>query len=150
MRLLKCFGVVGILCLLPCAVLAQEGVTFSYFLIKASRSETGEIEIDDSLKELAPVLKGTGYSKFQAIGGNRVSGQPGKVISVALTKEYVMALTAQRSGGTCAVRVQIIKKAGREKKTILDTTIPLKRGRPVVVVGPAMEGGTLLLVFVGQ
>jgi len=45
--------------------------------------------------------------------------------------------------------VQITKKAGKGKKTILDTTIPLKTGKPVVVVGPAIEGGTLLLIFTG-
>ena len=149
MRLLAYLVGVAIFCFLPCAVLAQEAVTFSYFVIKASKSETGETEIDDSLKGLTSVLKGTGYTKFQALGGNSVSEQSGKVISVTLTKEYSLVLTAQRSGDNSAVRVQIIKKAGKGKKTILDTTIPLKTGKPVVVVGPAIEGGTLLLIFTG-
>lgn len=150
MRLLTYFAGVIIVCFVPCAVLAQEAVTFSYFLIKASKSETGKTEIDDSLKGLASVLKGTGYTKFQALDANTVSAQPGKSVSVPLTGNYSMVLTPQRNGGTCKVRVQIIETAGQTRKPFLDIVILLKKGKPVAVVGPAIEGGTLLLVFASQ
>jgi hypothetical protein len=129
---------------------AQEAVKFSYFLIKASKSETGETEIPDSLKSLAAVLKQTGYTKFEALGANTLSAQPGKAVSVALTKEYSMTLTPQRDGKTCSLRVQIVEESGGKKKVILDTTVPLKKGKPIIVTGPAIDGGKLVLVFAGQ
>jgi hypothetical protein len=150
MRVLTYFAVVVIFWFLPCAIVAQEAVTFSYYMVKASKSDSGEMEIDDSLKGLASVLKGTGYTKFQALGTRSVSTQVGQSTSVTLTGDYSMVLTPQQDGDTCKLSVQIIQKTGESKTTILDVTIPLKKGKPFVVVGPAIEGGTLVLVFVGQ
>jgi hypothetical protein len=99
-------------------------------------SELGGIE--QTLKELF------GYNQFQVIGQSRKTLRSGEEDWLASTKYFALHVDAQgESQAGYAVNLKLYK----EKELLLETDTKLSRQSPLVIKGPLVGNGQLLLVL---
>jgi hypothetical protein len=96
-------------------------------------------QIEQTLKELF------GYNQFQIIGQSRKTLKTGEEDWLASSKYFSLAVDAQgESESGYAVNLKLYK----EKDLLLETNTKLSRQSPLVVKGPLVGNGQLLLVLV--
>src|SRR5438128_11756745 len=99
------------------------------------------IRIEQTLKELF------GYNQFQVIGQSRKSLKTGEEDWLASSKYF--ALHVDSRGETEAGYVLNLKLY-KQKELLLETDTKLSKRSPLVIKGPQVGGGQLLLVLVVQ
>jgi hypothetical protein len=98
-------------------------------------------QIEQTLKELF------GYNQFQIIGQSRETLKTGEEDWLASSKYFSLAVDAQgESESGYAVNLKLYK----EKDLLLETNTKLSRQSPLVVKGPLVGNGQLLLVLVAD
>ena len=96
-------------------------------------------KIEQTLKELF------GYNQFQIIGESRKTLKTGEEDWLAASKYFSLAVDAQgESDSGYAVNLKLYK----EKDLMLETNTKLSKQSPLVVKGPLVGNGQLLLVLV--
>jgi hypothetical protein len=98
-------------------------------------------QFEQTLKELF------GYNQFQVIGQSRKSLKTGEEDWLASSKYF--ALHVDSRGETEAGYVLNLKLY-KEKELLLETDTKLSKRSPLVIKGPQVGGGQLLLVLVVQ
>jgi hypothetical protein len=125
-----------------------QNVSFTLAVIRASGTE-GEEEIDDDLTDIKDALVATGYKKFTLESSAPYSYPHMTQVGAKLPEGYHLTMVVQTDGTNQAVRA-VITHDSDKKKIILDTTIPLSKNKPVLVTGPALKEGVLILCFIGR
>jgi hypothetical protein len=97
--------------------------------------------IERPLKELF------GYNQFQVIGQSRKTLKTGQEDWLATSKFFGLHVDARGEGATGYV---LNLKLYKEKELLLETDAKLSQHSPLVIKGPQVGGGQLLLVLVVQ
>jgi hypothetical protein len=122
-------------------------VSFTLAVIKAN--EADDEDIDSDLDDIKDALLGTGYNKHELISSAPYSQPAGRQINAKLPEGYTCVIVTQAKGKATGLKVQVIHKSNK-KKPLLTVTVPLKKGKPVLVTGPALSDGVLILCFIGR
>jgi hypothetical protein len=99
------------------------------------------IRIERPLKQLF------GYNQFQVIGESRKMLQTGQEDWLATSKFFGLHVDAR---GETAAGYVLNLKLYKEKELLLETDAKLSRRSPLIIKGPQVGGGQLLLVLVVQ
>jgi hypothetical protein len=97
--------------------------------------------IEKTLKELF------GYNQFQVIGQSRKTLKTGEEDWLASSKYFALHVDAQ---GENEAGYVLNLKLYKEKELLLETDTKLSKRSPLVIKGPLVGGGQLLLVLVVQ
>src|SRR5215471_2110810 len=88
-----------------------------------------------------------GYNQFQVIGQSRKTLQTGQEDWLATSKFFGLHVDARGEGeGGYVLNLKLYK----EKELLLETDAKLSKRSPLVIKGPQVGGGQLLLVLVVQ
>jgi hypothetical protein len=100
------------------------------------------------LSRLEPTLKELfGYNQFQVIGQSRKALKTGEEDWGASSKYFSLRVDAQGESKSGYV---VSLKLYQEKQLLLETETKLSKRSPLVIKGPQVGGGQLLLVLVVQ
>jgi hypothetical protein len=95
-----------------------------------------------------------GYNQFQVIGESRKALKTGQEDWLASSKHFALHVDAQGpSEGGYVVNLKLLQRDDAEpqpSKPILETDTRLSKRSPLVIKGPQIGGGQLLLVLVVQ
>jgi hypothetical protein len=94
-----------------------------------------------------PLKKFFGYNQFQVIGQSQKTLKTGQEDWLATSKFFGLHVDAQ---GESAVGYVLNLKLYKEKELLLETNAKLSKRSPLVIKGPQVGGGQLLLVLVIQ
>jgi len=125
-------------------------ISFTLAVIHAS-GDKGELDLDPQLKDIKVVLEATGYKKFKLLKSRPYSQEHMSQFGEPLVEGYQCTMVAMlQADGSPSVQIAISHKSNK-KKAILKTVVPLKKGKPVLVQGPKLsDGGVLLLCVIGR
>jgi len=99
------------------------------------------IRIEQTLKELF------GYNQFQVIGQSRKTLKTGEEDWLASSKYFALHVDAR---GETEAGYVLNLKLYKENELLLETDTKLSKRSPLVIKGPQVGGGQLLLVLVVQ
>ena len=99
------------------------------------------IRIEETLKELF------GYNQFQVIGQSRKTLKTGEEDWLASSKYFALHVDAR---GETEAGYVLNLKLYKESELLLETDTKLSKRSPLVIKGPQVGGGQLLLVLVVQ
>ena len=99
------------------------------------------IRIEQTLKELF------GYNQFQVIGQSRKTLKTGEEDWLASSKYFALHVDAR---GETEAGYVLNLKLYKESELLLETDTKLSKRSPLVIKGPQVGGGQLLLVLVVQ
>jgi hypothetical protein len=104
---------------------------------------------EQTLKELF------GYNQFEVIGQSRKTLKTGEEDWLASSKHFALHVDARGpSEGGYLVKLKLMQRdsadAEAEKQLLLETDTKLSKRSPLVIKGPQVGGGQLLLVLVIQ
>ena len=107
------------------------------------------------LAQIEPTLKGLfGYNQFEVIGQSRKTLRSGQEDWLASSKHFALHVDAQGpSEGGYVVNLKLMQRDNTEPPTeqlILETATKLSKRSPLVIKGPQIGSGQLLLVLVVQ
>jgi hypothetical protein len=111
--------------------------------------------IPPELAQIEPTLKALfGYNQFEVIGQSRKTLKSGQEDWLASSKHFALHVDAQgpREGGY-VVNLKLMQRENTEPPTeqlILETATKLSKRSPLVIKGPQIGSGQLLLVLVVQ
>jgi hypothetical protein len=94
-----------------------------------------------------PLKQLFGYNQFQVIGESRKTLQTGQEDWLATSKLFGLHVDAR---GETAAGYVLNLKLYKEKELLLETDAKLSRRSPLIIKGPQVGGGQLLLVLVVQ
>jgi hypothetical protein len=94
-----------------------------------------------------PLKQLFGYNQFQVIGESRKMLQTGQEDWLATSKFFGLHVDAR---GETAAGYVLNLKLYKEKELLLETDAKLSRRSPLIIKGPQVGGGQLLLVLVVQ
>ncbi|HEY2125405.1 MAG TPA: hypothetical protein VGG94_08085 [Chthoniobacterales bacterium] len=123
-------------------------------LVMAENTENPE-PAPAELIEIEPTLKGLfGYNQFVVIGQSRKTLRTGQEDWLASSKHFALHVDAQGpSEGGYIVNLKLVQRDNTEppaEQLILETATKLSKRSPLVIKGPQIGGGQLLLVLVVQ
>ena len=101
--------------------------------------ELGKIE--QTLKDLF------GYNQFQVIGQSRNTLKSGEEDWLATSKYFALHVDAQ---GATDTGYAVSLKLWKEKELLLETSTKLSKQSPLVIKGPLVGNGQLLLVLIAE
>jgi hypothetical protein len=94
-----------------------------------------------------PLKQLFGYNQFQVIGQSQKALQTGQEDWLATSKFFGLHVDAR---GDSAAGYLLNLKLYKEKELLLETDAKLSRRSPLIIKGPQVGGGQLLLVLVVQ
>jgi hypothetical protein len=94
-----------------------------------------------------PLKQLFGYNQFQVIGQSRKTVQTGQEDWLATSKFFGLHVDAR---GESEAGYVLNLKLYKEKELLLETDAKLSRRSPLIIKGPQVGGGQLLLVLVVQ
>ena len=94
-----------------------------------------------------PLKQLFGYNQFQVIGQSRKTLQTGQEDWLATSKFFGLHVDAR---GETEVGYLLNLKLYKEKELLLETDAKLSKRSPLIIKGPQVGGGQLLLVLVVQ
>ena len=94
-----------------------------------------------------PLKQLFGYNQFQVIGQSRKTLQTGQEDWLATSKFFGLYVDAR---GETEAGYVLSLKLYKEKELLLETDAKLSRRSPLIIKGPQIGGGQLLLVLVVQ
>ena len=94
-----------------------------------------------------PLKRSFGYNQFQVIGQSRKELQTGQEDWLATSKFFGLHVDAH---GESRAGYVLNLKLYKEKELLLETDAKLSKRSPLVIKGPQVGGGQLLLVLVVQ
>ena len=148
MELRRVFVLIGAIAALHSgAAAARASATVWSGLVIANNAAQPEA-IPPELNPIEDTLKGTfGYNQFKIIGEARKTLKSGDEDWLAASKYF--SLHVDSKGGTASgylLNLQLYK----ERELLLETEAKLSRSSPLVIKGPQVGDGQLLLVLVVQ
>ncbi len=124
-------------------------ISFELVVIHASGTE-GDVNIDPNLKNLKEVLVATGYKKFKRLKLRPYTCPEWRQLGEPLPEGYQLTMVTKfLKDGSPAVKVSVTHKSNK-RKPLIQATIPLKKGKPILIDGPRLKDGVLLLCFIGK
>ena len=123
-------------------------------LVMATNAEK-PVAIPSELASIEPTLKELfGYNQFEVIGQSRKTLKDGQENWLAASKHFSLRIDAQGpSEGGYVLNLKLIQRETTEppsEQTILETATKLSKRSPLVIKGPQIGSGQLLLVLVVQ
>jgi hypothetical protein len=124
------------------------------WLVMAQNAEKPQ-PIPTELAQIEPTLKGLfGYNQFEVIGQSHKTLRSGQEDWLASSKHFALHVDAQGpSEGGYVVNLKLMQRDNTEppaEQLILETTTKLSKRSPLVIKGPQIGSGQLLLVLVVQ
>lgn len=135
-------------------VTARGGEVVWSGLVMAANVEKPQ-PIPPELAQIEPTLKELfGYNQFEVIGQSRKTLKTGQEDWLASSKHFALHVDAQgpREGGY-VVNLKLVQRENTDPPTerlILETATKLSKHSPLVIKGPQIGSGQLLLVLVVQ
>jgi len=123
-------------------------------LVMAENSETPQ-PVPSELSKIEPTLRELfGYNQFQVIGQSRTTLVNGQEDWLARSKHFALRVDAQGpSEGGYLVNLKLLQRDNPDPATdqlVLETATKLSKLSPLVIKGPQIGNGQLLLVLVVQ
>lgn len=111
--------------------------------------------IPTELAQIEPTLKELfGYNQFEVIGQSRTTLKNGQEDWLASSKHFALHVDAQGpSEGGYVVNLKLMQRETTEppaEQLVLETATKLSKRSPLVIKGPQIGSGQLLLVLVVQ
>jgi opacity protein-like surface antigen len=104
--------------------------------------------VPPELKKFEATLKGLfGYNQFDLIGESAKTLKTGEEDWLARSKYFALHVD---SHGETAAGYQLNVKLYKENEVLLETEAKLSKSSPLVIKGPQVGGGQLLLVLIVQ
>ncbi|MEY2505225.1 MAG: hypothetical protein QOJ05_1793 [Verrucomicrobiota bacterium] len=145
----RCFLLLGLgLALIFSGVEARGAETVWSGLVIATNAAKPE-PVSPDLVYLEETLKDWfGYNQFKVIGQSRAVLVTGSEDWLAQSKYFSLHIDSKEGNGKAGYRVNL--KLFQEKNLLLEWEAKLSKGRPIVVKGPQVGDGQLLLLLVVQ
>ncbi len=103
--------------------------------------------IPTELSQLEGTLKNLfGYNQFQVIGQSRKTIQTGEEDWLATSKYFSLHVDSKAASGTASYVLKL--QLFQEKKLLLETEAKLSKRSPLVIKGPQIGDGQLVLLLV--
>src|SRR3954471_17954914 len=123
-------------------------------LVIADNSEKPQ-PVPSELTKIEPTLKELfGYNQFEVIGQSRKTLVNGQEDWLASSKHFALKVDAQGpSEGGYLVNLKLVQRENPDPSTdqlVLETATKLSKSSPLVIKGPQIGNGQLLLVLVVQ
>ena len=123
-------------------------------LVMADNSEKPQ-PVPSELTKIEPTLKELfGYNQFEVIGQSRKTLVNGQEDWLASSKHFALKVDAQGpSEGGYLVNLKLLQRDNPDPATdqlVLETATKLSKSSPLVIKGPQIGNGQLLLVLVVQ
>jgi hypothetical protein len=120
-----------------------------------ANNEANPTPVPSELARIEPTLKELfGYNHFEVIGQSRKTLINGQEDWLASSKHFALHVDAQGpSEGGYVVNLKLMQREGTEPPSdqlVLETDTKLSRRSPLVIKGPQIGNGQLLLVLVVQ